>query len=252
MHVHDEAHVLTQPTIDKLEQQLITYQDSSSNEIAVLIVPTLEDDALENYSLRVVEKWELGKKNKDNGVLLLIVVDDHKIRIETGYGLEGVLTDAKTSRIIRNEIAPHFRQNQYDEGVIAGINAITKAIGGEYTDDDDGGLDAAELEGTHLDRIIYFWNTWCFHFYGFGYSWLWRMVFVRFSDTFLRGVSNDSPWYDWGAFRIGILCHRISHCKINVGTNRLGQADCKENGHCQSEWGKGMDWRIRLVIRRRG
>ena len=73
---------------------------------------------LKTIPLRVVEKWQLGKKKKDNGVLLLIVADEHKIRIETGYGLEGVLTDAKASRIIRNEIAPHFRQNQYDEGVI--------------------------------------------------------------------------------------------------------------------------------------
>ena len=108
LHVHDEAHALTQPAIDKLEQQLIAYQDSTSNEVAVLIIPSLDGDALEDYSMRVVEKWQLGKKQKDNGVLLLIVADEHKIRIETGYGLEGVLTDAKSSRIIRNEIAPHF------------------------------------------------------------------------------------------------------------------------------------------------
>src|SRR5688572_4435662 len=76
LHVHDEAHVLTQPAIDKLEQQLIAYQDSTSNEIAVLIIPALGGDALEDYSLRVVEKWQLGKKNKDNGVLLLIVIDE--------------------------------------------------------------------------------------------------------------------------------------------------------------------------------
>ncbi len=95
LHVHDEAHILTQPAIDKLEQQLIAYQDSTSNEIAVLIIPSLEGDALEDYSMRVVEKWKLGKKKKDNGVLLLIVVDEHKIRIETGYGLEGVSNGRK-------------------------------------------------------------------------------------------------------------------------------------------------------------
>jgi uncharacterized protein len=158
LHVHDEAHVLTQPAIDKLEQELIAYQDSTSNEIAILIIPSLEGDALEDYSLRVVEKWKLGKKEKDNGVLLLIVVDEHKIRIETGYGLEGVLTDAKASRIIRNEIAPHFRQNQYDEGVTAGVNAIVKAIGGEYKDDEDGlgklGLKERLLIGLFIFGIL--------------------------------------------------------------------------------------------------
>ena len=165
LHVHDEAHVLTQATIDKLEQQLIAYQDSTSNEIAVLIIPTLDGDALEDYSLRVVEKWQLGKKNKDNGVLLLIVVDDHKIRIETGYGLEGVLTDANTSRIIRNEIAPSFRQDQYDEGVIGGINAIMRSIGGEYRDD-DGGSDQLSWKERILIGLFIFGILGVFTFIG--------------------------------------------------------------------------------------
>jgi uncharacterized protein len=166
LHVHDEAHVLTQPAIDKLEQQLIAYQDSTSNEIAVLIIPSLEGDALEDYSLRVVEKWQLGKKNKDNGVLLLIVVDEHKIRIETGYGLEGVLTDAKASRIIRNEMAPPFRQNQYDEGVIAGINAIEKAIGGEYQEDNEGELDQLSWTERTLIGLFIFGILGVFTFIG--------------------------------------------------------------------------------------
>ena len=141
-HVHDEAHILKQTTVDDLERKLTAYQDSTSNEIGILIISSLDGDVLEDYSLRVVEKWKLGKKGKDNGVLLLIVVDEHKMRIETGYGLEGVLTDAVCSRIIRNEIAPYFRQNNYDDGVTAGINAIVKAVGGEYkVDDDTGNLD---------------------------------------------------------------------------------------------------------------
>jgi uncharacterized protein len=135
-HVHDEADILSQNTIDKLENLLIAYEDSTSNQIAILIIPSLDGDVLEEYSLRVVEKWKLGDETKDNGVLLLIAVSDHKMRIETGYGLEGVLTDAVCSRIIRNEIAPKFRQNDFDGGVTAGINAIISAIGGEYTADD--------------------------------------------------------------------------------------------------------------------
>ena len=134
--VHDEAHVLQQATVDQLEKNLRTYEDSTSNQIAILIVQSLDDDVIENYSIRVVEKWKLGQKGKDNGVLLLIAVDDHKMRIEVGQGLEGVLTDAQSSRIIRNEIAPAFRRNDYDAGVTAGIDAIIKAIGGEYKADD--------------------------------------------------------------------------------------------------------------------
>jgi uncharacterized protein len=136
LHVHDEANALKQKTIDELEKQLIAYEDSTSNQIAVLIIPVLDGEVLEEYSLRVAEKWKLGQASKDNGVLLLVAIDDHKMRIEVGQGLEGVLTDAQCNRIIRNEMAPEFRRNDYDAGVIAGIDGITKAIAGEYSADD--------------------------------------------------------------------------------------------------------------------
>ncbi len=83
--VHDDAHALKQETVDQLEKELKTYEDSTSNQIAILIVQSLDGDVLEEYSLRVVEKWKLGQKGKDNGVLLLVAVDDHKVRIEVGH-----------------------------------------------------------------------------------------------------------------------------------------------------------------------
>ncbi len=147
--VHDEAHILKSETVDHLENELKVYEDSTSNQIAILIVQSLDGDVLEDYSIRVVEKWKLGQKDKDNGVLLLIAVDDHKMRIEVGQGLEGVLTDAQSNRIIRNEIAPNFRRGDYDAGVLAAIDGIIKSIGGEYkayeistpaSDDDELGI----------------------------------------------------------------------------------------------------------------
>ncbi len=143
--VHDEAKVLSQQTTDLLENRLRAFEDSTSNQIAILIVNSLDGEVLEEYSLQVVEKWQLGKKEKDNGVLLLIAVNDHKMRIEVGYGLEGVLTDALCNRIIRNEIAPHFRKDDYEGGVTAGIDAIIKGIGGEYTADGTDDNAMAEL-----------------------------------------------------------------------------------------------------------
>lgn len=127
---------MKQTTIDQLEKELRVYEDSSSNQIAILIVQSLEGEVIEEYSLKVAEKWKLGTKSKDNGVLLLIAIDDHKMRIEVGHGLEGVLTDAQSNRIIRNEMAPNFRRGNYDEGVLAAITAMEKAIGGEYTADE--------------------------------------------------------------------------------------------------------------------
>src|SRR6478736_2602403 len=135
MRVHDEAHALKPETVYQLEKELKVYEDTTSNQIAILIVQSLDGDVLEEYSLRVAEKWKLGKKEKDNGALLVISIDDHKMRIEVGQGLEGVLTDAQSSRIIRNEIAPEFRRGDYDAGVKAGINGIIKAIAGEYSNE---------------------------------------------------------------------------------------------------------------------
>lgn len=155
LHIHDEAGVLSQPVIDQLENQLKVYGDSTSNQIAILIIPSLDGEVLEEYSLKVSEKWKLGQAKKDNGVLLLIAIDDHKMRIEVGQGLEGVLTDAICNRIIRNEMAPAFRQNNYTLGVQSAIDSIIKAIGGEYiADDTDAAGDGAQPLGL-VEKIIF-------------------------------------------------------------------------------------------------
>lgn len=133
--VHDEANVLSAQAKAELEVILKAERDSTSNQIAVLIIPSLDGEALEEYSLRVAEKWKLGQKDKDNGALLIISIGDRLVRIETGYGLEGALTDALSSRINRNEIAPRFRQGDFDGGVKAGVLAIMQAIKGEYKND---------------------------------------------------------------------------------------------------------------------
>lgn len=134
--VHDEAGVLSAETVESLEVLLKQHEDSTTNQIAVLVIPSLDGDVLEQYSLRVAhDEWKLGSANNDNGVLLLVVINDRKMRIEVGEGLEGVLPDAITSRIIRNDIAPHFREQEYDAGIRAGVEAIIGAIGGEFTAD---------------------------------------------------------------------------------------------------------------------
>jgi uncharacterized protein len=134
--VHDdEAHILSSTAIDNLELRLKNYEDSTTNQIAVLIVSSLEGEPIETYSIKVVEAWKLGTEKNDNGVLLLVSTGDRKVRIEVGQGLEGVLTDALTSRIIRNEIAPNFRRGDYEAGVVAAVDAIIKAAKGEYKAD---------------------------------------------------------------------------------------------------------------------
>ncbi|MBS1951946.1 MAG: Beta-propeller domains of methanol dehydrogenase type [Cytophagales bacterium] len=134
--VHDEAGVLSAQTKNQLEGFLKAERDSTSNQIAVLIVPSLEGEDISAYGIRVADAWKIGTKKNDNGVLLLVAINDRRVRIEVGQGLEGVLTDALSSRINRNEIAPHFRKGDYEGGVIAGVIAIKKAIKGEYVNTD--------------------------------------------------------------------------------------------------------------------
>jgi uncharacterized protein len=139
--VHDKANVLSSQTIQNLESQLKLHQDSTGNQIAILLINSLQGESLEEYSLRVAHnEWKLGSSNNDNGVLLLIAVEDRKMRIEVGQGLEGVLTDALCSQIIRNEMAPEFRRGDYNAGVLLAIHAIVSAIAGEYTAEESVGV----------------------------------------------------------------------------------------------------------------
>lgn len=155
-YVYDEAHVLSQPAVDRLEAMLKAHADSTTNQLAVLIIPSLEGEVLEEYALRVAhDTWKLGEATKDNGALLLIAIDDRKMRIEVGQGLEGTLTDAVTNRIIRNEIAPRFREQDYDGGVIAAVDAMIRAIGNEYTAEETGADDGSfEANLSWKERLL--------------------------------------------------------------------------------------------------
>lgn len=133
--VTDLAGVISPTERMRLEEKLYFFESKTSNQIAVLIVPSLEDESVEEYSIRVTDKWQLGDPDKDNGILLLIVMNERKMRIEVGYGLEGALTDLISSQIIRNEIAPHFRTGNYAAGIEAGLNAIMLATRNEYQAD---------------------------------------------------------------------------------------------------------------------
>ena len=128
----DLAHVLPNSTVESLTTQLAAHEAQSSNQVAVLIISSLEGEPLEEFSHRVATTWKLGQKGTDNGVLLLVAIAERKVRIEVGYGLEGVLTDIRSAQIIRNEIVPRFRVGDIPGGVTGGINAILKTIEGTY------------------------------------------------------------------------------------------------------------------------
>jgi uncharacterized protein len=134
-YVSDFANVLTDSQEAQLNSKLEAEEKNTSNEISVVTINSLDGDTIENYAVKLFEEYKIGKKDKDNGALLLIAVNDHKLRIEVGYGLEGVLTDLESYQIITNDITPEFKNGNYFSGIDKGTDSIIKSIEGEYTAD---------------------------------------------------------------------------------------------------------------------
>lgn len=126
----DVAHIMPADLAAQLTQELEAHETKTGNQVAVLILPALEGEPLEPFSHRVATTWALGRKGRDNGVLLLIALRERKIRIEVGYELEGTLTDLRSARIIRNDMVPRFRAGDMPGGIAAGVRAILHTIEG--------------------------------------------------------------------------------------------------------------------------
>jgi uncharacterized protein len=130
--VTDLTQTLSPADISALETKLAQWETKTTNQLVVLMVPTTQPEPIEAYSIRVAEKWQIGRKGKDNGALFLIAKNDRKMRIEVGYGLEGVLPDVTARRIIADDVAPKFREGKFAEGINAGVDRIIAVVGGEF------------------------------------------------------------------------------------------------------------------------
>ena len=129
--VVDQTNTLTSATIETLNQRIRSFEQRKGSQIAVLIVPTTQPETIEQYSLRVAEAWKIGRRKIDDGALLVIAKNDHKLRIEVGYGLEGALTDVTSRRIIDEVIVPRFKQGDFAGGIGEGLNRMIGVIDGE-------------------------------------------------------------------------------------------------------------------------
>ncbi len=130
--VNDFAHVMTADQIQDLENKLVAYDDSTSIQIAVVTIPTTGDYAIDDYALKILRDWKVGNKKTNNGLVILAAIQDHKVFIATGYGMEGVLPDITSKEIIENEIVPNFKQSNYYRGFDLATDAIIQASRGEY------------------------------------------------------------------------------------------------------------------------
>lgn len=129
--VNDYTNTLSNQTRIDLESSLNNYEKETGREISIAIVQSLEGTTVEDYAVRLFEKWQIGKKDQDNGLLFLIAKDDRKIRIEVGYGLEGVMTDLQTKRILDGLVTPAFRLGDFEGGIFGGVDAIIATLNNE-------------------------------------------------------------------------------------------------------------------------
>lgn len=182
-----------------IEQNLATFEQRKGSQIAVLIVPTTQPETIEQYAVRVEESWKLGRKGVDDGVLLVVAKEDRTLRIEVGYGLEGVLPDAIAKRIIAEDITPHFKQGDFYGGISAGLARIVGVIDGEVLPPPD--ARQQPVGGVDLKSLLIFGFILVFVVGG-----VLRAMFGTFVGAGIVGaIAGGIAWMIGGAVLIGIV-----------------------------------------------
>jgi uncharacterized membrane protein YgcG len=154
--VNDLAGLMQPGEADALESKLVAYNDSTSSQIAVVTVPNLGGDEIASYAQALYQSWGIGRKGKDNGILVLVAKEEHTARIQTGYGLEGAVPDALAKRIISNTLVPAFKQEQYYAGLDRATDQLIALAKGEYKADPAD----ARPQGRSRDRGGSGWTFW--------------------------------------------------------------------------------------------
>jgi uncharacterized protein len=202
--ITDTTGTLTAEQQAALEQKLAAFEAAKGSQLSVLIVPTTQPEEIEQYSIRVVQQWKLGRKKVDDGALLLVAKNDHHVRIEVGYGLEGVLTDALTNRIIDETITPAFRQGNFYGGIDGALEQMMKLIQGEP-------LPPAERDWSsrgHRNQ---------------GFNLLPTLFFaVLIGSVFLRGVFGRTLGSAFTGVGAGFLVYLALHTVLLAGLAAVG------------------------------
>ena len=229
--VNDYAGLLTPEVKAQLEATLTQLEKDTTAEVAVVTVKSLEGGDIDDYAVRLFEKWKIGKKGKDNGVLFLVALDDRKMRIEVGYGLEPVITDGRAGRIRDDDVIPRFKTNDYAGGITAGVSAIEKYI--------RDGTPPAPLEENPVKSI-------------FG-DWVGVFFFLTVITVYLSGflARSKSIWMGgiWGAIAgvilgltIGGIAAIIATPLIFTGLGFLTDFILSRNYQKLKQSGKSTDW----------
>ena len=196
---NDYARVVSPTTAARLNQTLQDFERQTSSQILVAVFPKMESpSSIEDYTVRVAQSWKAGQKDKKNGAVLFVFVQDRKMFIQVGYGLEGALPDAICKRIIEDELKPRFRRDDFDGGLSAGVTAILKATKGEYKG--TGQIKSAKPVFWLLDWLVFNrFFPWHLILGLFGLSVLRRLIFgAPQQGTVYRGGGYSSWGSGWG------------------------------------------------------
>ena len=179
--VTDTAGILSPATREHISTLLKSHEDRTTNQVAVLTVPSLEGESIEEFATRVFDSWRLGRKKKDNGVLVVIASGDRRMRIEVGYGLEGKLTDLLAGRILDQEVRPKFKEGKFDVGIMSGVSGIMKAVKGEY---------AGTQDQAGNSEVSSFWTGPAIAAFAFGGIALFILIMVLLAKKFPAAFSG--------------------------------------------------------------
>lgn len=152
--VNDYANLMSAKAKNETQAYLETLEKKTGVQLAVLTVKNMGGQSIEEFSIRVAEEWKLGQKGSDNGVLLVVAYNEHDVRIEVGYGLEGILTDALCGKIIRGVIIPQFKNDNYSEGILTGVKTIGRCITPEESEAAIQEIEEKESKTSELPFVV--------------------------------------------------------------------------------------------------
>jgi len=219
--VTDLAGALSATQRDALESKLAAFEKQRGSQVAVLIVPTIGDETIEEFAGRVTDEWKLGRKGVDDGVLFAIAMKERRMRIHTGRGVQGTLTDALSKRIISDIVSPRFRNGDFAGGIDAGVDAIMKAIEGEELP-----LPKEAPSRGKVDSTSSFGDFAIFALFAIPIAGMvLRSIFGRFfGATLASGITGIAAWLLIGSLVIGIAAAIFAFVFTLVGGSGIGRA----------------------------
>ncbi|HEY5000048.1 MAG TPA: TPM domain-containing protein [Usitatibacter sp.] len=232
-HVTDLTATLTASERDAIEAKLRAFEAARGSQVAILLVPTIGSETLEEFAGRVTDEWKLGRKGVDDGVLFVIAKQERKLRIQTGRGVQGTLTDALSKRIVADIVAPHFRTGDFAGGIDAGADAIMKAIEGE-----DLPLPSQPTQGK-VDSMSSISNLLIFGLFLIPViGMVLRGIAGRFFGAALTsGIAGIAAWVILGSLAVGAVAAVIAFLFTLFSSSGLGRGLAR--GYMPGGWGGG-------------